>query len=192
MYKFTPSLLNGWYWYINRQGGDQEQQKQEFLNMLNKVRMEPTTAMIKGVDLEDSVWNVCNGCERAYSDVVHEIADRVKSNAYWQEKVEGYLDDILVYGVADCILQNEIIDIKYTSNYDIGKYQYSVQHKIYMYCTGIKNFTYLITDGKNVYEEYYSYTNDTPDEIYQTAKQFLEWLEVDKEFKQAFDKNWRV
>ena len=60
-----------------------------------------------------------------------------------------------MYGIADVIRRNTIFDIKRVNYYDIGKYEGSIQHLIYMYATGIPNFEYVISDGQEVYVETY-------------------------------------
>ncbi len=62
---------------------------------------------------------------------------------------------------------------------------------LYMYCSGIPNFKYLISDGKRVYVEAHSWSDSSLDTLKSRIYEMLRFFEVNKAFKEAFEANWR-
>lgn len=184
----TPSLYSSYYWYAIRDYGTTE----DFLNVLRKEKTPPTESMLAGIEFEDKIRAVCDGRDTAgdRSDV-EEIAELVK-DGFWQERISKELDGNLLYGIADVITPHMIYDIKFASKYDIGKYDYSIQHLLYMYCTGIPHFQYLISDGNEVYVESHSWSDTSLTTLKSRVYEMLSFILGFKEFKEAFESNWRI
>ena len=184
----TPSLYSSYYWYAIRDYGTTE----DFLNVLRKEKTPPTESMLAGIEFEDKIRAVCDGKDTdGDRHDVEEIANLVKGG-FWQERISKELDGNLLYGIADVITPHMIYDIKFSSKYDIGKYDYSIQHLLYMYCTGIPHFQYLISDGNEVYVESHSWSDTSLATLKSRIYEMLSFILGFKEFKEAFESNWRV
>jgi hypothetical protein len=163
-----------------------------FLKVLHREKTPPTESQQAGIDFEDKIRAVCEGREEAKEgSVIEEIADFVKGGS-WQVRVKKEFEGNLLYGIADVVTPSMIYDIKLTSDYDFGKYDYSIQHLLYMYCSGIPHFKYLISDGKRVYVEEHSWSDTSLDTLKSRIYEMLSFIEGNKAFKEAFEENWRI
>lgn len=196
-YLITPSLLGSFAWYLS---DESEDARQKFLNTLAKVRTETTPAQQRGIDFENNIKQICDenlfDCQEVIDSIPEhelEIADIVKGGL-WQQSVKKELkignQEFLLYGRNDVIKRNTIYDIKFTSNYELGKFLDSSQHLIYLYCSGLPNFSYLISDGKDWWREDYHNHAGVEDEIKSKVSDFLSYLENDKEAKEMFINKW--
>jgi hypothetical protein len=181
----TPSLYSSWrYWKYGEDSG-----KGEILDTLNKVRKEPSPAMQRGIDFENDIRRVCaDGTSEDFC--VLEAADIVKGGM-WQQRVSKELNGDLAYGIADVIRRNTIFDIKRVNKYDLGKYEGSIQHLIYMYATDIPNFEYVISDGKEVYMESYHWGAGSLETLGERISEMKDSLLSDDEMSLAFRTHWQ-
>jgi hypothetical protein len=225
----TPTLLNSFAFYTQEiEYKSEEEQRQEFLQTLKRVKSEPTEAMQKGIDFEDDIKLYCetnrlvpseairdkrffwkggyldatnskeytdlNNKFNDYLDVIIPIANIVKGGL-WQQTCKKELkignQEFLLYGKCDVIKADTIYDIKFTSNYDIGKYLNSSQHLIYLYCSGLSKFQYLISDGKSHWIEDYYNDSNIENNIKSKISEFIGYLENDKQAKTIYFENWR-
>lgn len=152
----TPSLLNSWLYVLHNENAD----IQNFIDYLNKVKQETTEAQQKGLDFEEEVYK---GNKPAYNVYV--------KNGLYQIKVSKDYKSIKLLGIIDVLQPNHIYDVKTTSKYEIGKYFHTSQHIIYPFCTGIKNFSYLINE--ECWVETYHYKDGQCEEL---IDQFIDWL----------------
>lgn len=189
-YLITPSLYNAWYWYKKLESST----KEDFLNTLNKVPFPQNENMLAGIKFEDEIkdYNLGNPSE---NECVVEFGNILKG-AYWQEVVKKDLSfgdyDLLLYGKIDAVKLNKIYDIKFTKNYDIGKYEYSIQHLLYMYCSGIKDFEYLVSNGRETYKEAYSWDETSLNLLQSRIANMLSDIFANAEFKAAFNQFWQA
>ncbi len=179
----TPTLLNNWIYYINSSDSYEEKAKEAFFNCLNKIKTELTPEMLRGLEYEDKVYHLANGYQIEASDItIKEIAGIVKGGLFQIPLCRSLINykelEIYLYGICDVIKQNIIYDIKRVSKYDVGKYLKSVQHKIYLACSNADTFSYLISDGKNVYKEEYFKSQKMLKELKGTVYEFLNWLDT--------------
>lgn len=128
-----------------------------------------------------------------YIECVESIAKIVKGGL-WQQTCKKDLQvgnkEFLLYGRTDVIKRDTVYDIKFTSNYELGKFFNSSQHLIYLYCTGLPKFQYLISDGEDFWiEDYHNHAN-IENEIKSKISDFLGYLENDKEAKEMFETKW--
>jgi hypothetical protein len=181
----TPSLYSTWkYWKNSEDTG-----KNEILDTLNKIKKETSPAMQAGIDFENDIYRVCNG--GVSEDLcVLEAADIVK-NGMWQQRVSKELNGDLAYGIADVIRRDTIFDIKRVNQYDIGKYEGSIQHLIYMYATDIPNVEYVISDGHEVYLESYHWGNGSLETLTERIDEMKDSLLSDDEMSLAFRTYWQ-
>lgn len=203
-YLLTPSLLNSYAYYIQDEFKSPSDSRADFLKTLGRERFEPNEAMKKGIVFEEDVQlathnlNEVNIFHEDYDErqhVINQIAKIVK-NGLWQQIVKKELKigntKFLLYGRADVIKRDTIYDIKFTSNYEVGKFLDSSQHLIYLYCSGLPNFSYLISDGEDWWREDYHNHQGIEGEIKSKVSDFLNYLENDKEAKELFFTKWKA
>lgn len=190
----TTTLLNSWLFYLKSREEWEEKAHTDFLNCLNKVKTEPTEAMQRGIEFEDMV-RLYDG-KQLYSrkdDTVNEIVDYI-SGGLWQQTVTKTIEvnglKVLVYGKADVIEKDTIYDIKRVKHYEIGKYGHSVQHKLYLFCTGLPIFKYLVSDGQSVFVETYTFYKNLNADVQALIVEFFEWLQKVDLFETYFEK-WK-
>ena len=161
-YLLTQSLLSSYKYYLIN--GD----KEEFLRVLNREKGETSKAMLDGIEFEDTVWKAANGWEipadHKWHDCVYETASIIKDGVY-QAKISRDLEvggiTYVIYGIFDFLKAGVIYDTKFSKTYRVGKYLDSPQHPFYFFlCPEAYQFTYLISDGKFVYKESYTPTDD--------------------------------
>lgn len=122
------------------------------------------------------------------------LISQVVENGLWQQTCKKSLQvgnkEFLLYGKMDVVKRDTVYDIKFTSNYELGKFLDSSQHLIYLYCTGLPKFQYLISDGEDYWiEDYYNHAN-IENEIKSKISDLLGYLENDKEAKEMFETKW--
>ena len=195
----TPSLLNNFFYYINDEWKSPEDSRADFLRTLSREKFEPNEAMQKGIDFEAHIKQICDenlfNCPEIEAPLCElEIAEIV-NGGLWQESVKKELKigntEFLLYGRTDVIKRDTIYDIKFTSNYEAGKFVSSSQHRIYLYCSGLPKFQYLVSDGKEYWIEDYHNHEGIEDELKGMISDFMGYLENDKEVKEMFLTKWK-
>lgn len=194
----TPTLYSNWYWY-NRLDG---KTKEDFLNTLNKVKEPPTDAMLAGINFEDAVHADCvdglpgevDGTD-LYARCVRKVAETV-NGGLWQQPCGKEITiggvDYILYGKIDVLKRDWIFDIKFTGSYEVGKYTDSVQHDLYMFCTGIHKFAYLPSDGKDTWREDYFFTPEAKQRMVGNLATMMEGIYCDDDFNSAYCTNWQA
>ena len=201
-YLITPTLLNSYQYYINDEFKSPADSRADFLKTLSKEKFEPNQAMQKGIDFENDIKAKCDGYilldgkeNPDYETVCGEITEIVKGGL-WQESVKKDLQignqEFLLYGRTDVIKRDTVYDIKYTSLYELGKFLNSAQHLIYLYCSGLPKFKYLISNGKDFWQEDYFNNGNIENEIKSKINDFLSYLENDSEAKNLFETKWQA
>jgi len=193
-YLITPSLLNSFSFYISDEWKSPTESRADFLKTLSREKFEPNEAMQKGIDFENEVFGYCSlDKELPIVSPMTEIGDIVKGGL-WQQSVKKEIkvgnQEFLLYGRTDVIKRDTIYDIKFTSNYELGKFLDSSQHLIYLFCSDLPNFSYLISDGKEFWREDYHNHAGIEHEIKSKISDFLGYLENDKEAKEMFLTKW--
>jgi carbonic anhydrase len=90
----------------------------------------------------------------------------------------------------DVVKRDTIYDIKFTSNYEVGKFVSSSQHRIYLYCSDLPKFQYLVSDGKEYWiEDYHNHAN-IENELKGMISDFMNYLDNDIEAKEMFLTKW--
>lgn len=205
-YLITPSLLGSFSWYLS---DESEDARQKFLQILRRERTPTTPAQQKGLDFEEAIKEVCETkeIEQVFhfsnfedfddrireAEIVNSLAAIVKGGL-WQQTVKKDLtvgnQEFLLYGKCDVIKRDTIYDIKFTSNYEVGKFLDSSQHLIYLYCLGLPKFQYLISDGKEYWVEDYHNHAGIENEIKSKISDLMSYLENDQEAKEMFFTKW--
>lgn len=174
----TQSLLSDFAWVFRKDDG-----YADFLRTLRREPKETSKAMFAGIDFEDRVTAYANGAplddDHKLAPVIREVGDECYMGQFQvrlsrEIEVDGVT--FLCYGVLDCLRAGEIIDIKFSKTYSVGKYRDSPQHPMYLFlCPEARAFTYLVSDGSWVYRE--RYTPDIVEPIETYIKNFMRWLE---------------
>lgn len=198
-YLITPTLHDSWRFYHLLDS----KTKQDFLNTLNKVKVEPTEAILEGRRFEDNVLAACTDQDLVariakedakYAACVEEVAAIVRGGL-WQERVMMTIDvsgtQFLLYGKTDVMKKDWIYDVKYSQSYELGKYTESIQHALYMACSGIDKFAYLISDGAAVWREDYFFSPEMAQRLRGELVTMIEGIWSDPEFRQAYMTNWQ-
>lgn len=200
-YLITSSLLNSFQYYIQDEYKSPADSRADFLRTLSRERFEPNEAMQKGIDFENDIkiateykyeyWQDNKTVE--YDSVIDCLANIVQ-DGIWQQTCKKDLtignQEFLLYGKCDVVKRDTIYDIKFTSNYEVGKFLDSAQHLIYLYCLDLPKFQYLVSDGEEYWVEDYHNHAEIEDEIKSKISDFLSYLENDKEAKEMFFTKW--
>ena len=194
----THSLLSSWQWWLDFEGDDDSKAKESFENTLNKIWVDNEYMkagrefenLVKGIDKN---WTV-KFPERQVFECASAIADIIKGGT-WQVtcKKDIVIGDqpILLYGRTDVLRGPEIFDIKFVGRYEARKYIKSTQHKMYFECLpGTERFTYLISDGVEVYQE--SYDRDETDSIIPVVSDWLSWINQFPDYLGIYQDKWKA
>ena len=197
-YLITPTLINSYQYYINDGFKSPADSRADFLKTLSRERFEPNEAMQRGIDFEEEIFNQCSlekeVGKKLTSNPICDAVVKIVKGGIWQQTCKKNLQvgdkEFLLYGKIDVVKQDTVYDIKFTSNYELGKFLNSAQHLIYLYCTGLPKFQYLISDGKDYWiEDYYNHAN-IENEIKSKISDLLGYLENDMEAKKLFETKW--
>lgn len=184
------------------EGDDPEKETalDEFLRVLRREKTPTSPAMQSGIDFEDLVTAILIGQEKAnYHMTSRDGSQTLKVYAVaehpWYEaacKVAGMIQgaklqyvarryvtiggmDFLLYGRLDAMKEGRIFDIKYSGSYERGKFRDSTQHPMYYRLVPeMMNFTYIVSNGSDVWTEVYWY--DEVPRIEPVITDFLQWL----------------
>lgn len=213
-YLITPTLLNSFQYYIQDEYKSPADSRADFLKTLSREKFEPNENMQKGIDFEDAVQQYCvDKFEPANRIITHidndeqeEINEwddyskcviacgRIVKGGLWQQSCKKDLrvgnQEFLLYGKCDVIKRDTIYDIKFTSNYELGKFIDSSQHLIYLYCLDLPKFQYLVSDGNDYWREDYHNHAGIENEIKSKISDFMGYLENDQEAKQIYLSKW--
>lgn len=104
---------------------------------------------------------------------------------------------VQLYGYADYIFQNKVVDLKTCGRYDFGKYQHNWQKELYPYCLvqsgdmqECNMFEFYVVQMKNptkaeplitgkIYREEYNYNHEEAKvRLRQITERFIDWLEA--------------
>ncbi len=201
MYLLTHSLLSSWLYAMKSNPYEdltsERDSYEEFLKSLRREPTETTEAMQKGIDFEDMVTDIVNGVEvdpdGMWYDAASKVA-RIVKGGQLQYKAKKQIVvcgiTILLYGRLDVLKAGEVIDIKFTGNYDRGKYFDSTQHPTYLELIPEANsFTYLVTNGTEVWKE--TYRRDETVSIIPIIEAFIEYL-ICNDLWDSYAKHWEA
>lgn len=168
-YLMTHSLLSSWLYAMKSSPyEDATSERDSYAEFLQVLRREPTPtteAMQNGIDFEDLVTAIVNNDEDGmrenpkWFDAAYEVAQIVRGGVlqYRARKiVEVAGMTFVLYGRLDCLKAGTVIDIKFTKNYDVGKFVDSTQHPTYMEIVPeADDFLYVVSNGSTVWKERY-------------------------------------
>ena len=184
-YMITHSLLSSWLYAMKDNPYEDSTTERdayaEFLTVLQREPTPTTEAMQKGIDFENLVTAITEGCNDI-SDDWYEAAEKVAQivkDAPLQVKASREIQvngiTILLYGRLDSLKAGVIRDIKFSTKYEKGKYIDSTQHPIYFEIVPEAiRFEYIVSNGREVWTE--SYTREDTRSIIPIISDFLDWL----------------
>lgn len=179
-YHIYPSIMDGYSYYQTIEDEDaRAAKKRELIDNINRVPHEPIEAASRGTALNeivDSIIERRNACRmnvetiddvayRAIIDgftfdfdknMVHQLSEEL-AGCLCQQRVEAEIEVpqgvVTLYGYADYIATDTVIDLKTTETYTPGKYRDHWQHRVYPYCLvrsgmmdAIDSFHYLVAE----------------------------------------------
>lgn len=202
-YLMTHSLLASWLYAMKEDpyadATTERDPYKEFLDVLNRVPTPTTGAMQNGIDFEELVTSIANGAEwktdkeNKWYDAAAKVAGIVRGGQF-QYKAKKVVTvggiEFLLYGRLDVLKAGTIYDIKFTKNYDRGKYFSSTQHPLYLkLIPEAREFTYLISNGTDVWTE--TYTPTETRSIFPVISDFTDWL-VDHDLWKTYAEKWEA
>ena len=183
----------------------------KFLGQLRKEKFPSNPALDKGNEFEALIEKVTQGQKiedlvvkqfpedefkrETLNSVINSIAAIVRGGT-WQERVKSTLtlkqggDSYLLYGRVDNMKPSIIYDIKYTGRKQLNKFSSSTQHRLYMECTGIQKFSYLISDGKDWWREDYNRSVHDKEFLETIINEMRTWIAKNEEADKAFNTKW--
>ena len=185
-YLMTHSLLSSWLYALDNPYEDATTERDpmlEFLQVLHRQPTETTKSMQYGIDFENLITALVTHDDydpMLESEGAQQIADIV-SGGCLQVKAskEIMVRDmpILLYGRLDALKAGTIYDIKFSRNYERGKFFNSTQHPMYMRIVPeAQRFTYLVSNGNSVWSE--TYIRDEIRPIEPMIYDFFDWLDT--------------
>ena len=173
-YRFYPSLLNTFSWYLN--SGNLN--AQQLIDSINRVPTPTTAAQERGTSFEEAVVKGTNE-DRFNPEIISRVRKLlprpiVDTQVYCQWEI----DDVLFYGYVDLIGSYKAVDLKTTASYQKGRYLFNHQN-LYLHALkrkGIKLMEYVITDFTDVYVESYTLTHPIDKQL-EEIRQFKAFLE---------------
>lgn len=201
MYLMTHSLLSSWLYAMKSSPyEDLTSERDAYGDFLKTLRREPTEttqAMQNGIDFENMVTDIVNGVEvdsdEKWYDAACKVA-KIVSGGQLQYKAKKQIVisgiPILLYGRLDVLKAGEIIDIKFSSGYERGKFFDSTQHPVYLeLIPEAYQFTYLITNGSDVWKE--TYRREETHSMIPTIEYFLSYLK-ESGLWEEYAKHWEA
>ena len=201
MYLMTHSLLSSWLYAMKSSPyEDLTSERDAYGDFLKTLRREPTEttqAMQNGIDFENMVTDIVNGIgvdsDEKWYDAACKVA-KIVSGGQLQYKAKKRITvsgvPILLYGRLDVLKAGEIIDIKFSSGYERGKFFDSTQHPVYLeLIPEAYQFTYLITNGSDVWKE--TYRREETHSMIPTIAYFLSYLK-ESGLWEEYAKHWEA
>lgn len=183
----THSLLSSWL-YAMKDNPDEDMTSErdpaaEFMQVLRREPTPTSEAMQNGIDFEDLVTDIVLGKDcttHKWYGAAAQVAGIV-SGGRLQYKASKLIEvagmELVLYGRLDVLKAGEIYDIKFSKDYERGKYISSTQHPVYLELVPEATaFTYIVSNGSEVWTE--RYRRDETADIRPTISDFLDWLLV--------------
>ena len=201
-YLMTQSLLSAWAYQFDCFEGCEEDAQAAFLRTLRREPGEQTEAILNGISFETGVYLAAAGLPdkpnpkwergtKAVADIIRGAQIQVKVSR--EITVDGMT--FLLYGILDALKAGTIYDVKFMNKsmggVDVyGKYLDSAQHPAYFYLVPeASEFTYLLSDGDDLYIETYRRENTRP--ISAFIHEFIESIRQ-QGLMDIYKKHWRA
>lgn len=200
-YLMTHSLLSSWLYAMKGNPyEDAETERDSYAEFLQTLHREPTPtteAMQNGIEFEDLVTAIVNNDAKGmeshpnWFDAAQKIASIIEGGTLQcRAKREIFVGDMcfVLYGRLDVLKGGVIYDIKFTKNYDVGKYFDSTQHPTYLRIVyEAEKFVYLASNGTQVWPE--EYRRDETQPIEPIIVDFIEFLKAN-DLLEIYKEHW--
>lgn len=175
----TQSLLSSWNYIFSCRDGYEDDAMEEFKKKLLREPTEPSEAMLNGIAFEEEVYKESAGVQRtphplwesgitAVASIIQGAPVQIRLSK--EAEIGGHR--FLLYGILDALKAGVIYDVKFSRSYEAGKFLDSPQHSMYLELVPEAwAFTYLVSDGKDLYRETYRRKETTP--IQEIIEQFI-------------------
>ena len=170
---------------------------------MRSTRDDVTISKVQ-VDDKEMVKAAINGFEFVFDTDLCKATAEYFAGTVPQHRCEGIVEtkygSAMLYGYADYIFPNKVVDLKTCSRYDFGKYSRNWQKEVYPYCLiqsgdlqECNMFEFYVVQLKNPtkefpwirgvdYKEEYNYNHEKASiDIRQMLERFIEWLEAHKD-----------
>ena len=203
----TPSILDSYDWYVSCPAHFKESALQQISDALNRKPWDPSPAILRGMNFEKMVC--ANLDDISLEDFMKKFEGHSPNmDIFWkkcrtgrqQAKVSKTINidgvDYYMYGKRDIAFADKTIDIKTTGDFKSPKYYLTRnQHPLYIACSGIEPFEYLIAEyddvsGKcvEVYEiEATMEVEAALERIINKIREFVSFLKTDDELMKAYN-----
>ena len=206
----TPSILDSYDWYVNCPAHFKTSAFQQISDALNRKPWDPTPAILRGMAFEKMVCanlddiskedfmlkfeGHCKDMEKFWARCRNGRQQAKVSKTITVDGVEYYL-----YGKRDIAFSDVTIDIKTTGDYKGPQYYTSKnQHVLYIACSEIEQFMYMIAEYDDVKEKcvaVYEVNADLKTEvalarIESKIREFISFLKTDDELMEAYNKTF--
>ena len=204
-WKITPSLYNSWLFYryplFDRDEQMEQDARAEFISALRKEQKPETPEQARGHLFETWVENIATLKQTSDLEPLEPdelicaktIAANCAGGVFQEKDGKELPSGNYVYGVADCILPTNIVDFKRVGagKYEMGKYQKSIQHLVYMYVWDSKRFDYLICDGgPEPFDETYTWTDSSLGLLESRIALMVSEINNDPEMREILKEKW--
>lgn len=201
-YRMTQTLLSAWQYAHLCSSEHEAEATDRFLRTLCRLPNPSTRAMRDGTAFEREVYRAVAGEVReahpTWERGIRGVSEALKGAQIQVRAERGctvYGHRLSVYGILDALRAGEICDVKFSSRKFahtdvVGKYFGSVQHATYLFLLPeARCFTYLISDGEDVYTE--GYTRKTTPPFEALAAEFLRSLEETGRLS-LYEEHWKT
>lgn len=210
----TTSILDSYDWLMSCPQSFRAAALKQILDSLNRAPWDPTPAILRGMAFEKKV---CEGLETiskedflakfegSTPDIIQfwEHCRGGRQQAKLSKTIEVNGVEYYIYGKRDIAFKDKTIDIKTTGDYKGPKYYLSKnQHNVYVMCSEIEAFEYMIAeydDVKEVCTKVIVLDASTEVElatmkVERKIAEFIAFLSTDKEYIEAYEttfcKSW--
>lgn len=199
----TATILDSYKWYKECPASWEQKAHDDLLNALNRIWTPPTPEILRGMNFERAICSSFGNSREEFVEQFGEVAatfyDRCK-DAKQQVVYKRDLDigdtQYLLYGKADIVRPDRIIDIKTTARWK-GNHNYlgKRQHLLYIAASGIPKFEYIVAVFDNpeslkpttVQEIDASLSVDEAlNRITDSVVEFMDFLHGNPEFDEAY------
>lgn len=205
MLKINQSLIGAWDYWNASEGDARDEAYASFLRTLRREKSPDTESTAAGHLFERAVQDLAEGRPVAQSITgkrmalgASKVAAYLRGAAFQVHLFKQFSigpHEMLLHGIADAIKEGTIFDIKYkmgtfNSIYLPGAYRQSSQHSAYLYALPeARLFSYLVSDGEDLYTEEYRPGEITPFPV--IATEFIGSLKALGLFE-TYSKHWEV
>lgn len=199
----TTSILDSYRWYKICPPNWRDRAYKSLVSSIRREGYKPHKTAARGIEFEKAVYRKAGGGSELFNEIVGKCSGG-RPQQVTKKTIQVQGRDVLLYGKIDVLFPHKIVDIKTTENYrGDDKYLGGWQHKIYLLCTGLNQFEYLVAlfepFPSNRMITYYEtpYINDDhkalKEEVIEGIEEFFEWLKVEGlfyDYETIFSNPW--